>query len=342
MNVLATVATQSQQAPRPDIEVAKVFVKAVLPSFDYIISQVQKNGSWVGMPREITELAAKLNISNWTEVFLDEKRYISMQYRLFALLPGEALRELFSDGVTPLSTGAGLDFDALPESGGDERARALMEAINSVPSEQQSGLLNHFFKHLTTFAKELDNELDNLPPSQHEVGLELLGEIAPEKQQVVLRAIRIFCIACVTMLLNYLSLATHGQKLTVLVQRAINGDDEAFWMAVQVDKTLLTHLPQFRDRYWRAVVEGDANFLEYLSYRLRNPTIRGRRNHYHTLWLVFVILDDLNVLDKGLTNEAILDIYKAIPEDHVCKPIDDVEYVRKQRAAYMRLKRQTK
>ena len=129
--------------------------------------------------------------------------------------------------------------------------------------------------------------------------------------------------------------------MTELVRRAIAGDDSAFFMAVQIDKTCLTHLPLFRERYWRAVLEGQTGFLEALSYRLRNPTLRGR-NRYQTLWLLFAILDDLSLLDRSMTNEGILDLYKSIPDDHVCRPIDDVDYVRKQRAAYLRLKRQTK
>lgn len=333
------VAPETQKAaPRLDMEVAKGFIKAVLPAFDYIIGEIEKDEGWVRIPREVVDIARKLNISNWPEVLLDEARFRSMQLRLFSLAPTEMLAELFLDGSEPNATIGGIDFNAFSTLDGDARTRAVVTELDRVASEQQSTFLNVFYGHLT---EAVNTPLEELPAEEIETEKRRVEALDQKAKAIEIQKLQIAGIAFVTSLFNYLALATHGQKLTTLVQRAIGGDDAAFLMAVQVDKTLLTHLPQFRERYWRAVLEGDANFLEYLSYRIRNPTLRGR-NRYHTLWLVFVILDDLSLLDRELTNEAILDLYKAIPEDHVCKPIDDVDYVRKQRAAYLRLKRQTK
>ena len=41
----------------------------------------------------------------------------------------------------------------------------------------------------------------------------------------------------------------HGQKLTDLVSAAKVGDDEAFYLAVQIDKHILSILPYFKERH---------------------------------------------------------------------------------------------
>lgn len=86
-----------------------------------------------------------------------------------------------------------------------------------------------------------------------------------------------------------------GQSLCQLVTDAKGGNDEAFVRAIQVDRTVLQH-PYFRLRLTRAQLSGDANFMDMLGYRIRNPLLRSKLKN-PKLWLAFAILQDEGLLE---------------------------------------------
>jgi len=326
---------------RPDTDIVKGFVHAFLPVFDDMLSLAHKDEGWLKVPAVMVRGLKNLNISNWPEFFVEEKKFRALQmYFLFQMsveIQNEAADVLYQAAHPASADAAGTDVS----NSTDEVAqfRAFIEELNASSVDEKTTFLNTLFSTARDIAQASDIDLPTTDEIESARRLwEGLAEVDKAKE---VRKYQIAGLAFITAFYNYLALVTHGQPMTALVRRAIAGDDSAFFMAVQIDKTCLTHLAPFRERYWRAVLEGQSGFLEALSYRLRNATLRGR-NRYQTLWLLFAILDDLSMLDRSTTNEAILDLYKSIPDDHVCRPIDDVDYVRKQRAAYLRLKRQTK
>jgi hypothetical protein len=138
---------------------------------------------------------------------------------------------------------------------------------------------------------------------------------------------------------NDLALATHGESIYTLVQKAIElEDDDALVKAVQIDRSLL---PYFQDRLFSRAMQGDSNFFDSLAYRINNPPRRGANKH-PLLWILFKELYQLGCLRRSITSKQILDVYqKAIP-DHPKFSIYDELTVQRQRRNFMSLYRQAK
>ena len=132
---------------------------------------------------------------------------------------------------------------------------------------------------------------------------------------------------------NTFSMMVHGRKLTDLVQAAERGDDDAFCLAAQIDKRVVTALPYFRDRHARAMVNGETDFLDKLHYRLKRPLLRGKIR-YKTLWLTFAVLDLSGHLDGSLKDREILDICEKAGVGGHKNRIEDVGYFSKRRREY--------
>ncbi|MCK4823767.1 hypothetical protein KA005_48890 [bacterium] len=137
---------------------------------------------------------------------------------------------------------------------------------------------------------------------------------------------------------QYLALMTHGRSMCQLVEDAKKGDDNAFCIAVQVDRNVL-RIPYFQERLFRAQLSADTKFLTTLGYRMKNPIIKGKIR-YRTLYLAFALLDDLGML--GLPHNTLLDICDEIGvygRDH---GIEDVGHLRKRLHEYRKFQRNSK
>lgn len=289
-----------------DRKYVEEFIKATLPFFDEILRGIEKHDGWIRIAEPIFEMLGKMNVANWPEAYLlDATKW--RNFHLNAMIPPEEQQEVFG-----------------PYKAADELGRkAFEEALLEDMTEAVKADLNWVTEEWLEEGKEEFEQLDE------------------RARAVTVARVQRFIASVITSFLNYLSLMVHGYRLGTLVKKAMEGSDQAYYMAIQIDRTLVTRLPYFAERYWRAAVMGDANFMEFLSYRLKNPPVRGK-NQYRTLWLLFAMLDEFELLNRKMTNGQILDIYRSIPQDHVLKPIDDEDYVRKQRARYLRLKRQPK
>lgn len=133
---------------------------------------------------------------------------------------------------------------------------------------------------------------------------------------------------------NTLCLMVHGAKMTSLVPRAMEGDDDAFLKAIQIDRMLLLHHPYFRDRKFKAQNEGQNEFLSKLSYRESNPTLRGPIK-YPGLYMLFGILEAFQWL-SDLKHKEILDICDGAGLDRYQNRIEDVGYLTQRLIEYRR------
>ncbi|MER2512424.1 MAG: hypothetical protein ABTQ25_08410 [Nitrosomonas ureae] len=136
---------------------------------------------------------------------------------------------------------------------------------------------------------------------------------------------------------NTLALMTHGATLTTFVSQAVQGDDDAFGKAIQVDRLLLTHHPFFIARKLRAQDEGDANFLSALAYRESNPNLKGKVR-YPALFMLFGLLESIKWLDK-LMHDEILDLCDEIGLDRFQNRIEDVNYLTKRLIDYRKFQK---
>ncbi|MBU1691650.1 MAG: hypothetical protein KJ958_00235 [Gammaproteobacteria bacterium] len=95
---------------------------------------------------------------------------------------------------------------------------------------------------------------------------------------------------------NYLAIMVHRKSMFQLVAEAINGDDESFLKAIQIDKTVLTAIPHFVERNLQAARDGDFAFQRRLN-TYRNKPITVSRPQYPTLWLLFAAVEEMNLLE---------------------------------------------
>ncbi|NOY73951.1 MAG: hypothetical protein GXP14_16545 [Gammaproteobacteria bacterium] len=135
---------------------------------------------------------------------------------------------------------------------------------------------------------------------------------------------------------NYLALMIHGRSMCQLITDAKDGDDVAFCLAVQIDRTVL-QLPCFQKRLLKSQFSDDDVFLEKLASRIRTPILQSKIR-YRTLMLTFAILDVANML-YDLPLEKLLDICEAIGVTGGENGIDDVDKLAKRRLEYKEIAR---
>jgi hypothetical protein len=132
----------------------------------------------------------------------------------------------------------------------------------------------------------------------------------------------------------------HGQKLTTLVPLAMQGDQEAFCKAVQIDRNLLTGHSYFKEIHSRLIRGGDSGFLKRLNYRLSNATTRGKIR-FPVLYMMFATLDSFQCLDE-LTAGEILDICDEAGLDRFQNRIEDENNLVRRRIEYRTMQKLSK
>jgi hypothetical protein len=96
-------------------------------------------------------------------------------------------------------------------------------------------------------------------------------------------------------LFNNLTAMQTGKTMYQLVAEAIDGDEDSFVKAVQMDKTVLDVIPYFKERCHQAAERGEIAFLRRI-HEHRNKPLTATRLQYAKLWLVFDTLDNMSVL----------------------------------------------
>lgn len=130
-----------------------------------------------------------------------------------------------------------------------------------------------------------------------------------------------------------LSVMVHGEKLTSLVKQAIEGNDDAFVKAVQIDRRILTQIPFFRERFERAQFEPwGGDFSDKIAYRLKTPPYRGKIR-YKSLWYVFSMLELTGWLDR-LTGAELLKVCDEIGLDERFCRIESEKHLVARRREY--------
>lgn len=181
-----------------------------------------------------------------------------------------------------------------------ERVNSLNDAVKSLSLEEQITFSNQTIENLIQSPNTLDEILDPLIPENP-------SDVTPsqlsDQAKIALTAFLLWTH-------DILSFLVHGRRITDLVQSAINGDDEAFCLAVQIDRLVLS-LPYFRERLLRALElrsDEDARFVYNLSYRMQNPVLRGRVKQ-RRVWIALLLLDSMFLLNGALTRSELLAMF---------------------------------
>lgn len=207
---------------------------------------------------------------------------------------------------------------------GEEEYRELNSKLNDAPPEQQQQFLNDIAEE-----RNWDEiaEAFQIPdtPQGWEFARKQLESLPPDERREIEKRGALYWLYFFGSFFNLLALIVHGEKLTALVPKAINGDDTAFMRAVQTDRMLLHHHPYFIERKLRAVNEGDRKFLIRLASREATPILNGQVQ-FPGLYMVFGILESFRWLDDMKASE-ILDICINAGLDQYQNRIDDVNYL---------------
>lgn len=166
---------------------------------------------------------------------------------------------------------------------------------------------------------------------------ELVADMPEEEKQQAAKQGAFLFSGFFAQFFNTLALMTHGAKLTALVPQAIQGEQDAFLKAVQVDRQLLTHHPYFITRKQEAQDKGETEFLRALAYRESNPNLKGKIK-YPGLYMLFGLLESINWLDD-LSHDELLDLCDEIGLDRFQNRIEDVTYLTKRLIEYRRFQK---
>jgi hypothetical protein len=251
-----------------DLKVTLMFIKECFPDLDWMISQINNHEGSLGFPKRFIDLFTYDGLSSWA--YLYENPALMRGLVGLELLGRQRIHELAHE-IKNL-TGQGLLV---------KRREVTAEILKLV----QSGKFD-----ISEEAKEeeQDDYINFLYRS-------------PEHRTQFVQSFQAF----LPHVFQYLSLMTHGHTMTDLVRMAKAGDDKAFWMAVQIDRTVLFDIPYFSQRLIQVQLGDERDFLKKLSNAMKGK-ILGHSFPHRKLWLVFAILEDQGSLNMPL--DQLLDV----------------------------------
>jgi len=217
---------------------------------------------------------------------------------------------------------------------GDEGVRTLFQEINSLSPDEQQEVMDGLTstETLDEIAQAVNAFEIPQSPAEWQAARDKLTALPEEERKDVEKRGAYFWCYFFSSFFNTISLMVHGAKMTSLIPRAIAGDDDAFFKAVQIDRMLLLHHPYFRDRKAKAQVDGEIDFLSKLSYRESNAPLRGKIR-FPGLYMLFGLLESFQWLND-LEHNEILDLCDDAGLDRYQNRIEDVNYVTKRLREY--------
>ena len=285
--------------PKASVESSIKYLKSLLPDADWALEHMEGSGGWLALPIEMVQFIELFQVRDYVKLFESESALLSELWQI--------ARIRWSIRQTDTRT--------------------------NVPNSQD---LNRAFDLMVSKAAEIEwDSADGKEETEKETAETKLSKLDFKSQMREIEQAKDVARFGLAMFYNIIALMVHGEKMTSLVERAMGGDDEAYVVAVQVDRNILTGLPFFRDRLAHAQWLGERVFLQTLAYRLSNPILRGKIR-YRRLWLALAIIDLLGNLDGSLNAKELLEILDGAGLDTFENRIEDEGYLRKRIAEYRR------
>jgi hypothetical protein len=224
---------------------------------------MEKSGGWLKLNAPLLDSVTKFKLQ-WWKAYENEKVFKTYQALML------------------------IDIDTLKSIQTIEEAEIIKQ---SLINESYALLNSDLVKETRPFTE--DEKAEMIQALQA-----MLAAFSDEERKEYWQGVAFYWLGFIITFFDILSLMVHGKSLRQLVTAAKQGDDEAYYLAVQVDRTVL-FLPCFQDRLLQAQMSGDSQFLESLAYRIKNPIIRGKIRR-RTLWLLFALLESESQLDMPL------------------------------------------
>lgn len=278
------------------LEQVKKIASIKLKAYASLLSEMNKHDGWLPLPDYVLSYFKQIDVINWADLYFSEGQEKWIYDHQTQILDA---KQVISDQV-----------------GADPTIEEALNFLNSIINA---------IDEVATGKGDLDiPELKFLDGEIKDINVSELTELELKQQ-------RDTWISYQVGFYNDLSLATHGESIITLVSKAINNlDDQAMVKAIQIDRSLLNY---FQDRINKQTLNGNSDFFDQLSYRLKNPPSRGEIKH-PLLWILFGFLKSLGVLSRSLTSSEILQIYSDAVEAYPQFYIDDVQVVQRQRKTF--------
>lgn len=280
-------------------EFISAFLKDAIPEYEEMLVFIEKNGGWVSPPPKVTEWIDKLKIHDYPVLYRGDESIAKAL--LLSFMPADQIKEL------------GIELEKLPDQEKVQFTEELIKSLCDGADEALEGFSD--------------------TPEKEQAAQKAFSELSTEEQAKTVKQAQLMIAAFLAMFFNSISIMVHGRKLTDLVHAAEDGDDDAFGLAVQVDKRILSALPYFKERHEKAITQGEIDFLDKLHYRLTSPLLRGRIR-YRTLWLTFAVMEESGHLDGSLKHREILDICDEAGVGGYRNRIEEVGYLSKRLREY--------
>ena len=283
-----------------DISTARELLRQSVPTWEEMLATIESAGGRIKFRREMSSALQNLKLESYPLLY--ERPAAAGVLVMQAMMDPEEIAAFNSqmEGATAA-----------------ERGQALVEILSAL--------------------SELDC-MELSPPPDEMVRLQAEFESLDESgKQVAVRAAQYVLAASLMVFYEYLSVAVHDVKLSVLVEQAKLGDDVAYGKAIQIDGRILTVIPYFRDRYARANTDDDEKFLSMVSRKRSKPPYRGKIKH-KSLFMTFAFFEGCGLLNS-LTGEQLLDVCDFVGVGRSGAHIDDVKNLRKRLSEYRRFQK---
>jgi hypothetical protein len=283
---------------RPDKELAKQLVVRVAPEYLELFREAQRPHGWQDLGRILGTMRTRLKIDGYVALYESDTR----------------LHSCFALGLF-----------------GVEETKRYAAHLQTLTPDGLRAEANSFAEG----GEELADEMFPEDPEKLRQALATFEALPADSRAEVVKQAQYLCCAFIAFFYNTVSVMVHGEKLTSLVPKALDGDRQSFLKAIHVDKALLHAHPRFRERYEEASVNGEAEFLRSLAYRMGASPTKGKIR-FPGLYLTFAMLEMLGWLDE-LRHEEIMDVCDAAGLDRWQNRIEDLNYLTKQLRSYRRM-----
>lgn len=263
----------NSQPPVVSPAVAEALLLAVVPTFVLLQKQIFDRAGDLPVHADINALISRLKIEDYPILYRDE-RLIWANF-----LFGELGRDNFQA------------FCAEAETLSLEARSDLLLSMVSDAEEEVAGVVDSLFIKDKRVLVRLRRDFRRLSPSQQKGAVESARRCAG---------------ALLAGFYQSMSLMTHGEKLTSLVAKAIDGDIEAAAKAIQVDKRIYLEIPEIKRMWFRIMSSpGTPEARRFLAAHGVAPF--GGGLEYRAAYLIVALLDQLQLLD-AISNVRLLEL----------------------------------
>lgn len=290
---------------RPSKSQVIKIITAKAPEFVELFMELKADAhGWLILPDKLIQIKNNLNINQYVTLYRDQKTIDTCL--MLSLMGKDELKKWNSE------------LAAVPEEEQQKECEGIIQEIIDTPSEYFDDLLGDW--------PETAEEIEKA-----RIAFESLDsdskKIETEKTQFLLMH---FLLSTH----NLFSVMTNGESMVSLVPKAVQGDDESFFKAVKVDRSLIDHHPYFVERIKQAKLSGEKDFIRELTKYQAKPNLVGQIK-LPGLYVIFAMLDVMSWLDD-FSHDEILDLCDAAKLDRWQHRIVDTNAVTKRLAQYRR------